>query len=326
MTGDPLAAYMPLAVTERSGRIESVHHAAVVGLDADGEIVLAHGDPAVSVYPRSSMKPLQAVAMVESGLDLPDDLLALVCSSHDGRSEHVAGVHRILEAAGLDPSYLRNTHDLPLDEAEAERVLRAGGAPSAIQHNCSGKHAGMVATCASAGWPTDGYLNLDHPLQVAITERVERMIGAPVDAIGVDGCGAPAHMMSLVELARAFRTIATSSSGSSATRVRRAMTSFPAMVGGPARDVTRLMLGVPGLVAKDGAEGVFAVALADGRAVALKVADGANRPRPPLMRAALGALGVDLSGVDENTWAASILGHGRPVGSVRIVDSWTTGS
>lgn len=325
MTGDPLAAYAPLAVTERSGRVESVHHAAVVGLDAGGDVVLAHGDPSVSVYPRSSMKPLQAVAMVESGLDLPDDLLALVCSSHDGRSEHVAGVHRILEAAGLDPSYLRNTHDLPLDEGEAERVVRSGGVPSAIQHNCSGKHAGMVATCAAAGWSTDSYLEADHPLQVAITTRVEEMIGAPVDAIGVDGCGAPAHMMSLVELARAFRSIATARAGSAAARVNRAMTSFPVMVGGPERDVTRLMLGVAGLVAKDGAEGVFAVALADGRAVALKVADGANRPRPPLMRAALGALGVDLSEVPESTWAAPILGHGRPVGSVRIVGSWTKG-
>jgi L-asparaginase II len=125
----------------------------------------------------------------------------------------------------------------------------------------------------------------------------------------------------LIGLARAFRALATGDAGPDGERIHRAMTSFPHMVGGPRRDVTLVMQGVPGLMAKDGAEGVFAVALPDGRAIALKVADGANRVRPPLMYAALRALGVDVSGVDPSAWVSPVLGHGRPVGEVRIVHS-----
>lgn len=317
MTGE---AYAALAVTDRSGVAESVHHAAVVGLDRDGSIAFAFGDAGRPVFPRSSMKPLQAHAMVSAGLDLPDDLLALVCASHDGRPVHLDAARRILSTVGLDESALANTVDLPLDEGESRRVVRSGGAASALQMNCSGKHAGMLATCVVNGWRHDpGYLAVDHPLQRAITDGLPALTGDDVVGIGVDGCGAPAHVIPLVGLARAFRAISIGAAGESGRRVHRAMTSFPEMVGGPARDVTLLMRGIPGLMAKDGAEGVFAAALPDGRAVALKVADGANRPRPPLMRAALRALGVDVSGVDPAAFTSVVLGHGKPVGEVRIV-------
>jgi L-asparaginase II len=314
------SAYVPLAATDRSGHPESVHHGAVVALGSDGQVAFSLGDVDAAIFPRSSMKPIQALSMVRHGLDLPDELLALVCASHDGRSEHQDGVRRILDTFGLDERSLANTTDLPLDEEEARSATRAGKEPSSLQHNCSGKHAGMLATCVTAGWTTDSsYLSPDHPLQRAITEDVPLASGGATPACGVDGCGAPAHLLSVVELARSFRRIATGEVGSAGQRIQRAMSSHPEMVGGPTRDVTLLMRGVPGLMAKDGAEGVFAVALPDGRAVALKVADGANRARPPIMKAALTALGIDLSKVDERAFEAAILGHGQRVGEVRIV-------
>lgn len=314
-----VTAYEPAAVTVRSGLAESVHHAALVALAADGSVEFAIGRPDVSVFPRSSTKPLQAVAMVRNGLDLPDELLALVCASHDGRAEHLDGARRILATVGLDESALRNTPDWPLDTESMHHAIRSGGVTSSLQQNCSGKHSGMLATSRINDWDPATYLDESHPLQRAITDTVPTLTGGSVDGIGVDGCGAPAHMISLIGLARAFRAIATGEAGDAGSRVHRAMTSFPHMVGGPRRDVTLIMQGVPGLMAKDGAEGVFAAALPDGRAVALKVADGANRARPPLMHAALQALGVDVSGVDPSAWESPILGHGRRVGEVRIV-------
>ena len=304
-----------LAVTRRSDMVESQHFGAVVALERDGSIAFSVGDPHTIVYPRSSMKPLQATAMVQAGLDLPPQLLALVCASHDGRPEHLAAAQEILRRAGLDESSLANTADYPLDDAEHERAIREGKPRTALQMNCSGKHSGMLATCVAAGWKHDtSYLSADHPLQRHITAMIPSLAGEPAAHIGVDGCGAPAHAMSLVGLARAFRSVAIAQPGTAAHRVAQAMTSHPEMVGGPTRDVTRLMQGVPGLVAKDGAEAVFAVGLPDGRAVALKVSDGANRARPPVMQAALARLGVGLEKVDPATWDSPVWGHGRRVG------------
>lgn len=310
-----MPAYELLAVTRRSDMVESQHFGAVVALERDGSIAFSIGDANTIVYPRSSMKPLQATAMVSAGLDLPPQLLALVCASHDGRPEHLAAAREILKRAGLDESVLGNTTDYPLDESEHEKAIREGKQRSSLQMNCSGKHSGMLATCVAAGWKHDlSYLSPDHPLQRHITAMIPSLAGEPAAHIGVDGCGAPAHAMSLVGLARAFRSVAIAEPGTPQHRVAQAMTSHPEMVGGPTRDVTRLMQGVPGLVAKDGAEAVFAVGLPDGRAVALKVSDGANRARPPVMQAALARLGVGLEKVDPATWDSPVWGHGRRVG------------
>ena len=309
-----------MAVTYRNDVLESVHHAAVVALNEDGSTAFAFGDPKVGIYPRSSTKPLQAHAMVSAGLDLPDELLALVCASHDGRAMHLAGAQKILQSVGLSEIDLANTADLPLDESEAELALRQGVQRSSLLQNCSGKHSGMLATCMTAGWAHDAsYLSVEHPLQRAITDGLPALTEDVVLGIGTDGCGAPAHVMSLIGLARSFRNMATGGAGEAGLRIHRAMTSFPFMVGGPDRDVSLLMSGVPGLMAKDGAEGVFVVALPDGRAIALKVADGANRPRPPLMKAALRAMNIDISQVRPDAFQSNILGHGQRVGEVRIV-------
>lgn len=312
-------AFAPVAISRRSGFDESVHFGAVVGLGRDGDVAIAVGDPDVAVYPRSSNKPMQAVAMVRAGLRLPPELLALVCSSHDGTVAHVAAARAILHGAGLDESALGNVVDLPLDPDAAAAVLRSGGGRAAVQMNCSGKHSGMLATCVVNGWAHDrSYLDARHPVQQAITAVIDELGGAPHLHIGVDGCGAPAHVMSLVALARSFRTIATGGAGAAGDSVRIAMTSHPEVVGGEHRDVTRLMRAVPGLMAKDGADGVFAAALPDGRAVALKIADGANRARPPVMLAALCALGVDTAAA-EALMVEVVLGGGVPVGEVRAI-------
>lgn len=313
-------AVVPLAATYRNDTLESLHHGVLVVLDCAGDVQMSFGDPTTTVFPRSSLKPLQGYAMVRAGLELPDDLMALVCASHDSTPMHEDGVRRILAGVGLDESALANTPDLPLDPTRAEEVLRAGGARTSLHQNCSGKHAGMLVTCRHHDWPCDSsYLSLDHPLQTCITAAVEELTREAVRAIGIDGCGAPTHAVSLLGLARAFRHVAATPDDPAARTVYRAMTSCPDMVGGPTNVTTRLMRSIPGLMAKDGAEGVFALALPDGRAMALKVADGANRVRPPMIRFALEAMSVPLDGVDPDIFASVILGHGRPVGDVRSV-------
>jgi len=319
MSASPLSdAFVELAVTTRNGHDESVHYGAVVALESDGSVAFALGDAGAVVFPRSSTKPIQATAMVASGLSLPPKLLALVCASHDGRAEHLSTAKEILATAGLTEDALGNTADYPLDPDAQDAAIRAGGVKTALQMNCSGKHSGMLATCVHNGWDLESYLHVDHPLQQRITEMVPQLAGEEASFIGVDGCGAPAHALSLTGLARAFRSVALAPSSSAAGQVATAIRQHPEMLGGPTRDITLLIQGVPGLMGKDGAEGVFAIALPDGRAIALKISDGANRARPPVMKFALQALGVDVSAVDPRAFDSVIFGHGKPVGSVRV--------
>jgi L-asparaginase II len=318
MTGVRPDRFVPVAVVDRNGVDESVHWGAAVGLGRDGGVEVAVGDPLVPIYPRSSTKPVQAWAMVDAGLDLPPEQLAIVCASHNGETEHLDTVRRILSGAGLDETRLRNTADHPLHQESAHGAIRAGVARSPLQMNCSGKHAGMLATCVANGWDLETYLERDHPLQRAIDGAVERLCGEPAVAVGVDGCGAPAHVVPLVGLARAVRAIAMGDPGTPGARVRDAMSGHPHMVGGTDRPVTAIMRGIPGLVAKDGAEAVFVAALPDGRAAALKIADGSARATVALLLSVLVRLGVDVDGLQERL-AEKVLGHGRPVGGVRVI-------
>ena len=309
--------FVPVAITSRSGLDESVHFGAVVALAADGSLAFAAGNPRAVVYPRSAIKPLQALAMVRAGLSLPSDLLALVCASHDGSPLHVAAVQRVLATAGLGPDALANTASLPSDEEAAHDVVRRGGGPTPLFMNCSGKHSGMLATCVHNGWRHDSdYLSPAHPLQQLITATVDDVCGEPHTHIGIDGCGAPTHAMPLVALARAFRAIATGSAGPAGDEVYAAMRAHPEMVSGERRDVALLMRGIPGLLAKDGAEGVYALALPDGRALAIKIADGGDRARPAVLLAVLRMLGVDVAALVPQL-EVPIMGHGHPVGTVR---------
>ena len=308
-----------VAEVVRNGVVESRHHGSVMALAADGSPVFATGEVDVPVLPRSSVKPLQALGMLRAGWRPDDDRqVAVACASHSGEPAHVDVVRRILAAAGLDESALDNTPDLPLDPAAAHAVIRAGGSADRLHQNCSGKHAAMLATCVAAGWSTAGYRAPDHPLQLAIRDTVEACAGERVAAVAVDGCGAPLFALSLTGLARAFARLATAPGGDEAARVAAAMRDHPFLVGGTDRDVTALMTGVPGLVAKDGAEGVYAAAMPDGRAVALKIDDGSGRARAPVMVAALRLLGVAVDGLAALA-GPPVLGHGEPVGVIRAV-------
>ncbi len=285
-------------------------------MDADGVTVITVGDVNSPIFPRSSNKPLQAAGMLHSGLRLDDQLLALAASSHSGEAFHLDGVRRILTGADLSIDDLQTPPDLPLDEAARESWLRSGRNREPIAMNCSGKHAAMLATAVANDWPSRTYLDPAHPLQRALRRIVEELAGEKVTRVGVDGCGAPLFALSLTGLARAFRELALADTSTPEGRVAAAMRTHPLYAGGTARDSTMLMAGIPGLLAKDGAEGVFAAALPDGRAIALKVDDGAARARAPVMVASLRRLGVDAAVLDELE-TTPVLGGGRVVGAVR---------
>ena len=309
-----------MAYVVRGDVVESVHHGHLVAVDGRGARARTVGDPDVTFYPRSSLKPVQAVAMLRAGLALAAELLALAAASHGGEPAHLDGVRRILDGAGLRVDALQNTPDVPLD-LEAAACWRADQRPpSPLAQNCSGKHAAMLATCRVAGWDTAAYLDPGHPLQRAVRETVEDLTGVPVARIAVDGCGAPLFSSTPAGLARAFARIATAPPDTPEGRVATALRDHPWWVAGTDRDVVRLSAAVPGLIAKDGAEGVFAAALPDGRAVALKVLDGAVRP---VRGGGVGAAALCARGVAAPGLAAAgptaVLGHGVPVGRVEPV-------
>ncbi len=309
---------MILVDVVRSGYLESTHTGSVVALRPDGSRALSVGDPDRPVFPRSSNKPLQAVALLEAGWTPGDsEELALATASHSGEPAHLDVVRRVLGALG--PAALGCPAMLPLSEAAAHTLLAGGGTASALTMNCSGKHAAMLATCVANGWPVEGYLSPEHPVQQAIIAGIERLAGEPVLHVAVDGCGAPQHALSLPGLARAFAALASATAGPE-RQVADAMRAHPFLVGGTGRDVTQLLQGVPGLVAKDGAEGVYAAALADGSAVALKIDDGAGRARTPVLVAALRLLGATAPVLAELATAA-VFGGDAVVGEVRVSEA-----
>jgi L-asparaginase II len=309
---------VPLAEIVRSGFTEGWHDGRLVALNADGTVAFAYGDAEAVMMPRSSNKPMQAVAMLENGLDLTGELLALASASHAGEPFHLEGVRKILAGAGLDERMLACPPDWPLAEQAKLALVRAGGDKQRITMNCSGKHAAMLATCVINRWPTTDYLAPDHPLQRASRAAVERLSGEPVRHDAVDGCGAPLYGISLVGLARAFRTAVLAAPATPERRVADAMRAHPEYVSGTDRLDTDLMAGVPGLLAKGGAEGVQAVALSDGRAIALKVGDGdlERRAVGPVLVAALRRLGVEAPVLSRYA-ESPLLGGGYPVGAVR---------
>jgi L-asparaginase II len=306
-----------LAEVVRSGFREGVHRGSLVVLDRDGSVALARGDVRSPIFPRSSNKLMQATGLVELGYAHRGELLALAAASHSGEPIHVAGVRRILSGAGLDESALQTPAEWPYGQEAARAVVRAGGAPEPVTMNCSGKHAAMLATCVERGFSLDDYLDATHPMQLHLAATLERLAGEQVAATGVDGCGAPVLAISLIGLARAFSTAVQAPPGSPERAVADAMRAYPEYVAGSDRDVTLLMAGVPGLLLKDGAEGVVAGALADGRAFAVKVDDGSERPRPLVTSAVLRLLGESSAVLDDFAVAPLQGGH-QTVGEVRV--------
>jgi L-asparaginase II len=313
---------VPLAAVVRSGFSEGYHYGRLVVLAVDGSVDYAAGDVDGVFLPRSSNKPMQAAAMLAHGLGSAGEALALAAASHAGETLHIEGVRKILARAGLDEGMLRCPPAWPLDEGAKLSLMCAGGRPERIMMNCSGKHASMLATCAHNSWSTDDYLSPEHPLQRRVRAWVSRLAGEPVGFVAVDGCGAPLFGISLTGLARAFRACVLGAPGSPQRRVADAMRAHPEFVAGTGRLDTGLMLGVPGLLSKGGAEGVQAVALPDGRAAAFKIDDGAARARGPILVAVLRRMGIDAAVLSRYAEVV-VTGGGRQVGGIRVVAQLT---
>lgn len=301
----------------RSGLVESVHHGRVAVTSPDGSLAASLGTEFAPIYPRSSSKPLQAVGMLRAGLDVADELLALVSASHSGEPFHQDGVRRILAAHGLHESSLQTPLDWPSDEVAKEDVIRAGGERTSLAMNCSGKHAGMLSTTVLNGWSTDTYRDPDHPTQLAILQTIDDLAGERATDVAVDGCGAPLFAISLYGLARAFGRIAAAQDGPEAL-VADAIRSHPEWTSGTRRDELALHRAIPGLVGKAGAEAVYAIGLPDGRGVALKISDGSPRARAVAMAGVLQRLGFEHETLTEQA-SAAVLGHGERVGEIRPV-------
>ena len=304
----------------RSGFREGVHRGSLVVLDPDGRVQLSLGDVRSPVFPRSSNKPLQAVAMLRSGFTPADSAqLALASASHSGEPAHVEGALRLLADAGLTEDDLRCPADLPGDEPTRNAVLAAGGGRRRVYMNCSGKHSAMVSTCAANGWSLPDYLDPAHPLQRSGFETVTELAGEAVPTVGVDGCGAPIFALSLTGLATAFARLVTAGPATPERRVADAVRAHPFLISGTGREDLMLMSAVPGLLCKAGAEGVHAGALPDGRAFAVKIDDGAARARGPVSVGVLRHLGVPDSEALAALAEEPLLGGGVQVGSARLL-------
>ncbi|WP_432984984.1 asparaginase [Dactylosporangium sp. CA-233914] len=221
-----------IAEVVRSEVVESRHHGSVVLLGADGEIAASAGDVLGAVFPRSSAKPLQAVGMLRTGLQVAPADLALVAASHRGQEAHISGVRRMLRESEIPLGALGCPPDYPLAEDARDAVVRAGHGREPVFMNCSGKHAGMLRTAKANGWALETYLDPGHPLQLRLTATIEELVGEPARAIGVDGCGAPLLAYSLRGLARAFLHLVSAPAGSHERAVADAMRAYPALVSG----------------------------------------------------------------------------------------------
>ncbi|GAA1594482.1 asparaginase [Kribbella sancticallisti] len=322
---------MILADVVRSGFVEGHHRGSVVVTAPDGAVEWSAGVVDQPMFPRSSNKPMQALGMLRHGLALDGELLALAGASHSGEAFHLDGVRRILAGAGLDESVLRTPAAYPIDEQARDEWVRAGHGLDPLTMNCSGKHAAMIATCVANGWPIhdparekspdavwgrDDYRSPEHPLQQAIRTAVEDSSGEKISYVAVDGCGAPILAISLAGLARSFGLFAAAAPDTLEARVANALRNHPEYASGSRRDEAALMRAVPGLLCKAGAESVYAVGLADGRGIAVKVEDGTPRARAVVMAAVLQKLGLSHEVVDQQT-SSPLYGGGIQVGAVQ---------
>ncbi|MBW7852103.1 MAG: asparaginase [Rhodospirillales bacterium] len=302
----------------RGDRVESLHRGAVAVAAADGRLVIGRGDFGRPVFPRSAVKPLQALPLIETGaadrFGLDARHIALACASHSGTSEHTGRVAEWLERLGLGPDALGCGAHVPIDAAAAHALIRAGEGPSALHNNCSGKHTGFLSAARHLGETTAGYIRRDHPAQRRVAATLAEMTGAADAPWAVDGCGIPTFALPLSAIAAGMARLADPAALAPARRgavlrIRDAMSRHPVLVAGPGRFDTEVMTAAPQVLVKGGAEGVHAAILpARGLGVAVKIDDGAGRAAEVAMLAVLHGLGA----FTPEQWAA--LEHrARPV-------------
>ena len=274
----------------RGAMVESRHTGAVAVVDSAGRSVLALGEVERPVYPRSAIKALQALPLVESGAadryGLGSEELALACASHGGEPGHVATAAKMLARAGLDPAALQCGAHWPIHQPSAQLLARSGGAATALHNNCSGKHAGFLCTACAMETDPGRYIEPSHPVQREVRATLENLSGAVLseDVCAIDGCSVPTWAMPLSALARAFARFGTGQGLSpgraqAAARLRAACAAHPWHVAGTGRFCTAVMeaFGARAFV-KTGAEGVFCAALPEqGLGIAVKCDDGAGR-------------------------------------------------
>lgn len=314
-----------LAIVERSGFVESRHAGAAIVLSPDGDIVGRWGNPDALILPRSSLKPLQAIACITAGAELAGEQLALSTASHVGTDRHAEVVREILTAGGLTEDDLGCPPAWPSDTATRDDMAREHGERARIRMNCSGKHAAMLRACAAIGWPTDGYLDPSHPLQQHIREVVERLTGEKIAHTAIDGCGAPVHAITLSALARGIHRIGSASERSPfalhrvAGTLVRAVKENPWTIEGPGRADT-VAIETLGVFAKGGAEGIMVMVASDGTTAALKMLDGSGRAATIVAATLLARAGA-LNEADVSTLASAlplaVLGAGSVVGMIR---------
>jgi L-asparaginase II len=325
--------FVPLAEIHRGGHLESIHHGVAVVADAEGRILLSWGDPSFVTFPRSSLKPFQAIPLVESGAadaaGLTEEHLALACASHAAEDFQVALVRGWLERLGLTESALVCGPDLPRAPADQAAVWRAGGGRSRVFHNCSGKHCGFLTLARHIGAPVAGYDDPAHPAQRLYLEAFSELLGEDAAALprGVDGCGLPALALPMRRMAQAAARwaaarVATEARRTAIRRLQAAIRAFPDHLSGRGSATGRIVRASGGRVLlKGGAEGyVVGFVPERGLGIAVKLADGAARAKMGVFAAILGRLGLV---EDAERLAAEVEGeirdsNGRPVGAIRI--------
>jgi L-asparaginase II len=336
----------PLANVYRGGFLESSHSGSIAVVDSTGRLLAYAGDPGLRICLRSAAKPFQAIPLLEYGgveeYDLSGEDIALMCGSHGGEPIHVATAAALLRKGEFDESDLLCGAHFPYDEKAAAELRASGEAPSPLHNNCSGKHAGMLLATAVMDAPSTDYIDAAHPLQVLMRSTVAEFSGLSPDElpVAVDGCGVPAFFLTLHRTAFAYARLMAGSDryAESASIVVEAMTAFPEYVAG-AWSMTTPLLGAFGgdLLGKEGAEGVYAMALSpalrpeltdrlkldDDAAVgiALKISDGSmGRGRNPVVLRTLELLGIDVGArpglAPHRVWPVTNV-VGRPVGEVR---------
>ncbi|MEC8814386.1 MAG: asparaginase [Actinomycetota bacterium] len=314
----------PLIVeVTRGDRIESRHEVDAVVVDSLGRLVESWGEPHRAVLPRSALKPIQALPLVDTGASdafgLTDTELALACASHQGERRHEEVVTAWLSRLPGGTNSLACGAHPPLSEEAGQALAASGRPPTAVHNNCSGKHAGFLTVIAHLGFEVDGYLDPEHPLHVDhVTPAIERTCGVDLGAgrPAIDGCGIPVWSVALDRLANGWANLGESTAGSSAHRLLSAMRAEPFMVAGTGRACTRLIgTATGGTVAKAGAEGVFCAVVPDEHiGLALKARDGGARAA----EAAATWLLAHLGHLDAEPSQMLVNRAGRPVGEVRV--------
>jgi L-asparaginase II len=313
-----------LAVVERSGFIESRHIGAAVVLAGDGTVVTELGDITTPILARSTLKPLQALASMQSGVPLRGAQVALACASHTGSLDHMDVVEGMLKAAGVKEDQLQCPEAWPQDETARTWLTRSEKGKSRLAFNCSGKHAAFLWACTENGWDTHSYLEPNHPLQQRIRTVIEEYSEEKIAHLGIDGCGAPVAAISLTGLARAYSSLAKApgdkGSNARAATIATSMLDYPWAVQGKGEANTIVMEELD-IIAKIGAEGVLVLATPQGATVAVKVLDGNLRATSLIGLTLLAAAGaVDIPGVASvlERVVEPVLGGGRPVGKIRL--------